>query len=294
MFIARGSTGKASVQRHLSHMISKTTPYQRSSFTSSCLRSAAPAAKSNPTRAQASNAKGRLVLPTNRPGLTAAQSRAGHHAEKMFEAGMTELYRAPSHFWYLLGSWVLGISCLTGAAGLIWLGHWKEDKESGLPFFVPVGYQLSIITTTGFAAWILLRSARLVTAIDLVKHAREGKMRVCVSRIVPLPFIPPRRIYISPYNLRIPRSANRPLEVPAYARMPQEDSSKPLRFGSWAARKISFSLWRIFASQRKILTQDGFFYATIKGQWWCFKIDLEGTFPNGSKNLVDVSSREED
>ncbi len=55
------------------------------------------------------------------------------------------------------------------------------------------------------------------------------------------------------------------------------------------AKKISFTLWSFFAGQRKIFTHEGFAIASVKGKN-AFKIDLEGTFPNGMWSLVDVST----
>jgi hypothetical protein len=213
----------------------------------------------------------------------------------MFEVGETALYKAPPHFWYIVGSWAMGLGCLASSAYMIELGLWKEDPNSTLPFFVPIGYKLSIITTFLLANWVLFRSTRLVTSIDLVKHAEAVRTRVCVRRIAPLPFLPPRRLYIAPYNLQIPTSAIRSAEVPKFARMPREDNRrKSLMFGTWAAKKISFSLWKVFAAQRQIWTHEGFLKASIKGQTGHFKIDLEGQFPNGVRNFIDVSGTEDD
>jgi hypothetical protein len=293
MLISRGWSGNASLL-HIARIASKTSPNQRSSFASSCLRSAAPAIR-GPPKVKVPVTKKGLNLPRSRPGLPEAQSRKSQSAEQMFEVGETALYKTPSHFWYIIGSWAMGLGCIASSAYMIELGLWKEDPNSNLPFFVPIGYKLSIITTFLLANWILFRSTRLVTAIDLVKQAGVVRMRVCVRRIAPLPFLPPRRLYIAPYNLQIPKSAIRSAEVPKFARMPREDSrSNSLMFGTWAAKKVSFSLWKGFAAQRQIWTHEGFLKASIKGQTGHFKIDLEGQFPNGARNFVDVSGTEED
>ena len=201
------------------------------------------------------------------------------------------LFRGPSQLGYLLGSWLLGLGCVTGTVVMVGLGHWKNDPDSPVPWFVPVSYRLGMFTLSLLGFWILFRSTRLVTAIDLGKG---GLMRISVHRIVPFPFVPSRSLVIAPYDLKLPREVIRPGQVPQYAEMPREDSrSAPLRFGTWVGKKISFSLWSFFAGQRKILTHEGFLNASIKGQTGFFKIDIAGDFPHGSRSLIDVSTLHE-
>ena len=116
-------------------------------------------------------------------------------------------------------------------------------------------------------------------------------MRISVRRPVPVPFIPQRKIVVAPYELLLPTSAIRPAAVPKFAEMPQEGKAdKPLRFGTWAAKKISFTIWSFFTGSRKIFTHEGFLIASVEGQKAGLKIDIEGTFPNGVWSLVDVST----
>ena len=292
MLFPRGCANHAS-PRNLFRLASKNAQNQRSSFAWSCLRSAQLPTRTNPAQLRAVNTKNALSqLPARKPNLTAEQQRAAHRADKMYQEGKTALFRAPSHFGYLLGSWLLGLGCISGSLFMLDDGHWKEDPNSPFPWFVPVAYRLSILIMAGLGFWVLWQSRRLVTAIDLVEVAGERRMRVSIHRIVPFPFVPPRRLLIAPYDLQLPEKAIRPGQVPRFAEMPQEDNrSRPLRFGTWVGKKISFSLWSFFASQRKIMTHEGFMTASIKGQTEFFKIDIAGTFPYGARSLIDVSTQ---
>jgi hypothetical protein len=296
MFFARGCAGKAP-SRHLLQLTSKLAPAQRSSFALS-FRSASSAAKAGPKRTTIPNLAS-VKLPPRSTALSPQQQRAAYRADKLYQAGKTSLFKAPSHFAYLLGSWVLSISCILGAVFTYSTGLWKTEKspnlpgtaphQKGLAFFVPVANLLTIFTIGMLGSWILVRSVNLVTAIDLIKTAAGTRMRVSVRR--PVPIFPQRQIIIAPYDLLLPRNVIRPSGVPTFAEMPQEGKgSKPLRFGTWAAKQLSFSLWSFFNGSRKIFTHEGFLITNIQGQTAGLKVDIEGTFPNGVWNLIEVST----
>lgn len=291
MIFPRGCASKAS-SRNLLRLISNPAPLQRSSFAFSSIHAASSSTRASQART-AIPKSAPLKLPS-RPNLTLEQQKAAYHADKLYQAGKTALFRAPSHFAYLLGSWLLGLGCISTAAYIYLDGHWKQEPDSPLPFFVPVANMLTLLIIASLGPWVLIRASNLVAAIDLIKTAAGIRMRISVRRALPAPFVPHREIIIAPYDLHLPRSAIRPATVPQFATMPQEnDSSKPLRFGTWVARKISFTLWSFFAGQRKIFTHEGFLIASINGKN-AFKIDIDGTFPDGAWSLVDVSTLEVD
>lgn len=288
MLFPRRCAGKALFQQLLRHTL-RSAPVQQTSFAFSSVRTVSSSTRAGPVRVTIPDVASMKLSP--RPNLSPQQVRAAHHADKLYQAGKTALFRAPSHFAYLLGSWVLAVGCISSAVYTYWLGHWKTEEGSDLPFFVPVANALTLLTIGSLGSWILMRSTNLVTAIDLVKTAGGCKMRVSVRRAVPAPFVPHRQLIIAPYDLHLPTNVIRPATVPQFAQMPQEDNrSRPLRFGTWAAKRISFTLWSFFAGQRKIFTHEGFLIAGIEGQNAGLKIDLEGTFPNGVWNLVDIST----
>ena len=290
MLVARGCASKGPSRQPL-RLTWKFTPIQRSSVALSIIRAASSTVKAGAKRTTLPNTPSVRLPPRLAVNLSPQKQRAAYNADKLYQAGKTALFRAPSHFAYLLGSWVLSIACISSAAYTYSLGLWKEDKDSNLPFFVPVANLLTLLTIGSLGSWILIRSTNLVTAIDLIKTAGGTKMRVSVRRPVPLPFVPNKKIIVAPYELLLPTNAVRPATVPKFAEMPQEGKDdKPLRFGTWAAKRISFTIWSFFTGSRKIFTHEGFLIASVEGQKAGLKIDIEGTFPNGVWNLVDVST----
>jgi hypothetical protein len=301
MFFARRCAGKAP-SRNLLRLSPNFVPIQRASFVSSFTRAASSSVKASTKRSAPSGlASGKL--PPRSTALSAKQQRALFHADKLFQAGKTSLFKAPSHFAYLLGSWVISISCISAALWTYSTGLWKSESslnlpgsaphQKGLAFFVPVANVLTMITIGMLGSWVLVRSVNLVTAIDLIKTAAGTRMRISVRRAVPL--FPQRKLVIAPYEFLLPRSAIRPAGVPSFAEMPDEGKgSKPLRFGTWAAKKISFTLWSYFNGSRKIFTHEGFLIANTQGKTEGLKVDIEGMFPNGVWNLVEVSTLAED
>lgn len=301
MFFARGCAGKAP-SRHLLRHSSKFAPIHRASSGLSSIHRASSSVKAGPNRATGSKLAS-VKLPPIVATLTPQQRRAAYHADKLYHVGKTSLFKAPSHFAYLLGSWVISLSCIAAAMYTYFSGLWKTEsspdlpgsapRRPGLAFFVPVANVLTMITIGTLGSWILVRSSNLVTAIELIKTAAGIRMRVSVRR--PIPILPQRKLVIAPYDLLLPRSAIRPASVPSFAEMPDEGKgSKPLRFGTWAAKKISFKLWSYFNGSRKIFTHEGFLVANVRGQKEGYKVDIEGTFPNGVWNLVEVSTLEEE
>ncbi|EXJ63584.1 uncharacterized protein A1O5_11345 [Cladophialophora psammophila CBS 110553] len=219
-------------------------------------------------------------------------ARKQWYAQKLYEAGQTAIYRPPSHFGIYAASFVMGSSALA-IAGLLAYGNiWAWEGDSELPWFVPVAHRLGIFVFSAVGWLIMMRSLRFIKAIDLVSVDGVVKLAVQVRR--PLPFLKPKEHLIAPYRFQMDQKFVQQLEEPAFMMEHTETSSSASKssrgLGSSIGRAISKAIYYPFASTRRLITLEGFMFVSFEGSRGKMKLDTQGLFSNGAKDLIEMGT----
>ncbi|KIW26710.1 uncharacterized protein PV07_06521 [Cladophialophora immunda] len=219
-------------------------------------------------------------------------ARKQWYAQKLYEAGQTAIYRPPSHFGIYAASFVMGSSSLA-IAGLLAYGNiWAWEGDSELPWFVPVAHRLGIFVFSAVGWLIMMRSLRFIKAIDLVPVNGIVKLAVQVRR--PLPFLKPKEFLVAPYRFQMDSKFVQQLEEPVFIADHAEVSSSANRasrgFASSIGRAISKAIYYPFASTRRVMTLEGFMFVNFEGSRGKMKLDTQGLFSNGAKDLIEMGT----
>ena len=219
-------------------------------------------------------------------------ARKQWYAQKLYDAGQTVVYRPPSHLGIYAAASVMGGSAITVAGFLAYTNIWAWETDTGLPWFVPVAHRLGIIVFSAVGWLMIMRSWRIIKAIDLVSVNGIVKMAVQVRR--PLPFLRPKEFLIAPYQFRMDPKFVQQMEYPEYLREDEGGSpaEKPLARGTFASigRAISQAIYYPFASTRRLMTLEGFMWVDFAGSNGKMKLDTQGLFSNGDKDLIEMGT----
>lgn len=178
--------------------------------------------------------------------------------------------------------------CFTGALITSSTELWKA--QAGLPWWINTANRLGIMCFAFLGGWMVLKAARHITSIRLMLQDDHVKMLVTVRRMVPLPFVPSKKIVISPVDFLLPSRMVAQLTAPKWLDHHDSDIRAPLPLR--LVRRISLTLWTFFASMRKVFTHEGFLDVKVNGTNGCWKLDTAGDFAGGGRNLLDIVSFE--
>jgi hypothetical protein len=274
-----------------------TKPLQplKATFSSATARSAKSSPKIGREGPIKSSKKG-LPIPSKLPrqneipivsnAQTAQNLQKQNLAKYLFESGETLLYQAPSHVGFLTATFLTGTMCLFGAAATSSTELWKPQE--GLPWWINTAYRLGIICFAFLGGWIVLRATRHITSIKLMPKGERVKILVTVRRMIPLPFVPPKKIVTDPVDFVLPSRMVAQVAIPTWLGSQEPKITGPL--SSRIAKRISLALWTYFAGMRKVFTHEGFLDVKIKGTNGLWKLDTAGNFAGKGRNLLDIVS----
>ena len=221
--------------------------------------------------------------------LSPQLARKQWYAQKMYEAGRTLVYRPPSHFGMHAAAWAIGGSAIAMASLLAYANIDANLAAQGLPWWVRVTHVFGIVIFSSLGCFLILRSSRIIKSIDLVSLDGMAKMDVRVSR--PLPFMAPRPYLISPYEFQMEPKFVQQMEYPRFMldEVPNTESTST-SFLSNIGRSISQAIYYPFASTKRLLTLEGFMWVSIPGAGSRLKLDTQGLFSNGDKDLRELGT----
>jgi hypothetical protein len=215
------------------------------------------------------------------------------YAQKLYEAGQTAIYRPPSHAGMYVASWAMGGSAVTIASVVAYTNRWTFDTNLDVSWIVPVAYNLGVIAFSCIGWIIIMRSFRFISSIDLVSVDGLVKMAVQVRR--PLPFLKPKGYLIAPYQFEMDKKFVMQMEEPEFMQDDEEPPNlpetqqKPQRgLLSEIGRGISKVIYYPFASTRRLMTLEGFMWVSFDGVSGKMKLDTQGRFSNGARDLVEM------
>ena len=164
------------------------------------------------------------------------------------------------------------------------------EPQPGFPWWIATANRLGMACFALMGGWVVLRATRHITSIKLIRNGEAVKMLVTVRRIVPLPFVPPKKIITNPTDLVLPSRMVAQLAIPQWADVEIGDikGSLPSRI----LKRTSIALWTFFAGSRKVFTNEGFMDVSINGQSGSYKLDTDGKFAKGGRSLLQIVSFE--
>jgi hypothetical protein len=227
-------------------------------------------------------------LPTASNAQTAQNLQKENLAKYLFNSGETLLYQAPSHAGFLTATFLTGTMCLAGAALTSSTELWKA--QAGLPWWINTANRLGIMCFAFLGGWIVLRATRHITSIKLLLRDDKVRMLVTVRRMIPLPFVPSKKIVTNPVDFVLPSRMVAQLAIPRWLinQDPEITGPLPLRI----VKRISLMLWTYFTGMRKVFTHEGFLDVKINGTKGVWKLDAAGDFANGGRSLFNIVSFE--
>jgi hypothetical protein len=237
---------------------------------------------------QATRLPAQAELPSAPNARTARNIQKQNLARYLHDSGETLLYKAPSHAGFLTATFLSGSLCLIGAVATSSTELWKAQE--GLPWWVNTANRLGIICFAFLGGWIVLRATRHITSIKLMLKDDRVKMLVTVRRMIPLPFVPSKKLVTDPVDFILPSRMVAQLAIPTWLDSQGTEISGSLP--SRIVKRISLALWTFFAGMRKVFTHEGFLDVTINGTNGFWKLDTAGDFANGGRNLLNIVSYE--
>ena len=241
-----------------------------------------------PPNTQAARLPAQAELPSVPNARTAQNIQKQNLARYLYDSGETLLYKAPSHAGFLTATFLCGSMCLIGAVATSSTELWKVQE--GLPWWVNTANRLGIICFAFLGGWIVLRATRHITSIKLMLKDDRVKMLVTVRRMIPLPFVPSKKLVTEPVDFILPSRMVAQLAIPTWLDNQGTEISGSL--SSRIVKRISLSLWTFFAGMRKVFTHEGFLDVAINGTNGLWKLDTAGDFASGGRNLLNIVSYE--
>ncbi|ETI23141.1 hypothetical protein G647_04938 [Cladophialophora carrionii CBS 160.54] len=219
-------------------------------------------------------------------------ARKQWYAQKLYDSGQTAIYRPPSHFGIYAASWIMGGSAVTIAGFLAYANLWAWEGDTGLHWIVPTAHRCGIIVFSAIGWLIIMRSLRIIKSIDLVSMDGMVKMAVQVRR--PLPFLRPKVYMIAPYHFQMDQKFVTQMEYPEFMRddeeMPESETPPSRSLLARVGRSISQAVYYPFASTRRLMTLEGFMWVSFEGASGKMKLDTQGLFSNGAKDLIEMGT----
>ena len=233
------------------------------------------------------------------------------YAAKLAEKGQpTLIYIAPSHTAFLISSYSAAGFCFAYSGYNFW--HSSLYAPPDLASWVPIAFGVVCIGMSAMGTWLMLSPSHLIRSITAVpksvtKVAAGGKpiprtgqpdleLQIELRRMIPLPFLKPRKLYIKPEDIVIRSSLVRP---PARKLTPEEtyklmlhekeEKKKALEYEqthimSAPFRHMSKFLFNLFKAIARAWTREGFAKLRANGQ--TYKLDVTGGWAlDGGKAL---------
>jgi len=241
-----------------------------------------------PPKTRATRLLAQAELPSVSNARTAQNIQKQNLARCLYDSGETLLYKAPSHAGFLTATFLSGSMCLIGAVATSSTELWKQ--QAGLPWWINTANRLGIICFAFLGGWIVLRATRHITSIKLMLKDDRVKMLVTVRRMIPLPFVPSKKLVTDPVDFILPSRMVAQLAIPKWLDNQGTEFSGSL--SSRIVKHISLTLWTYFAGMRKVFTHEGFLDVTINGTKGLWKLDTAGDFASGGRNLLNLVSFE--
>ncbi len=179
----------------------------------------------------------------------------------------------------------MAVACL-----LAYVNMDAQLATQDLPLWVRVTHVLGIVIFSSVGGFLVVRSSRIIKSIDLVSIDGMVKMAVRVSR--PLPFTAPRPYLIAPYEFQMEPKFVQQMDYPRFMADEEIPNTEPASgsFLSSVGRSISQAMYYPFASTRRLLTLEGFMWVTIPNAGPKLKLDTQGLFSNGDRDLVELGT----
>ena len=219
-------------------------------------------------------------------------ARKQWYAQKLYDSGQTAIYRSPSHIGIYAASWLMGGSAVTIAGLLAYANLWVWEVNTGLHWIVPTAHRCGIIVFSAMGWLVIMRSLRIIKSIDLVSVDGIVKMAVQVRR--PLPFLRTKEYLIAPHRFQMDQKFVQQMEYPEWMRddeaAPDPEAAPSRGLLSGIGRAISQAIYYPFASTRRLMTLEGFMWVSFEGTSGKMKLDTQGLFSNGAKDLVEMGT----
>jgi hypothetical protein len=225
------------------------------------------------------------VKASSHPSLSAPAQYLSFASSLALKPHPTLLYTAPSHIGYILSSYGAAIFCFSYAA-YNFNAHYYNPPP-GLSSWVPVAFGVVCFMVTCVGGWLVLGPTRLVKAITAIPApqlapGRPGPLKVEVElrRMLPLPFLPPRRIIATPDEIIFNHRLTAPRMSAAEKRVAEMEEYRAKKINSEKSiltlpfRQLSVLFYNIFKNATRVWSREGFLELGIRGR--IYKLDVTG------------------
>lgn len=271
------------------------------------------------TRSLRANRPGRSAasiktsLPKKKPSYTPAKAPTTSTSPAKYQtyasilaqkAHPTLLYQAPSHTMFIVCCYSSSLFCFTYATINFWSNYLVPPAE--LASWVPIAFGMVSVFMAGVGTWLVLGPARLIKTItampkSLALAVSQGRavanaartaanpelqIEVELRKMFPLPFFPPRKLYIRPdeFVLKkalVPSSGGKMTPEQLRQTRLQDETSKREQLEyershimSAPFRHMSRGLFSLFKATGRAWSREGFMKVDVKGQK--YKLDVAG------------------
>ncbi|TVY80718.1 hypothetical protein LSUE1_G005760 [Lachnellula suecica] len=252
----------------------------------------APKGKTIPSSIPATNPK--APIPARSSGVARSYESFANTLAK--RAHSTLLYEAPSHTMFMITSY--------GAAGLF-LGYGGytyyqySDPPDGISSWVPYAFGVGTFLMAAMAGWFIMGPAMLIKSITAVPKSvvmslgtaakggasvPELQLEVELRKMFPVPFFPPRKLYIEPHQLELPTALAAPAPTRAAISLREMEQAEKQReeeleyrrnhILSMPFRDANKAFYSLFANTRRAFVREGFMKVAVKGK--IYKLDVTG------------------
>ena len=202
----------------------------------------------------------------------------------MYDKGETLLYVAPKTPVYTIMAWLLGSAAIYSGQLLWQADYWRKPD---LAFFVPVGFNLSIIMLVGLGLISFYRTGGQIKRIELVRQMvnnKPGQVHVQTTLRKLLPFMKAHKEVSTIENFILP--ASKESFSSNLGSLSSEGTQNKNLF-----KRMSQSFWKWNLSFRRVFTNEEFLLTTINDHAG-YKIDFLGEFPQGLDKLMSIVRQE--
>ncbi|EDN97721.1 predicted protein [Sclerotinia sclerotiorum 1980 UF-70] len=271
--------------------------------------------KQKPQQKPQLNVKSKVATQIQPPTLLAAEPTLGspkllnYHSYADILAAKphtTILYQAPSHTGYIVTSYLAG-TFLLGFAGLtFWNNYIHIPADIGV--WVPYAFAGISFLLAACGGYVILSPAGLIKSITAVPAklcAHPPKVdaplyvEVALKKIIPIPFMPPRILTLSPSSLHLTShlyQARTRAEERAWNKLAEEKKRELAEYDRThiigrGTRKISVGIFELVRAFGRCWTRDGFIpvRVTERGMGRVLKLDGEaGWAQDGGRALEKI------
>ena len=216
--------------------------------------------------------------------LSPVDTRRIYAAKQLYDSGIRNIYKSPSHVGKLGFSWLVATFFIGNSLRMYYEGYYKLRPGHGYGSKTKTAVEainrLTMIFFTVVGGYAVLRYNGLVRSLDLVRTTSSNMVQLRISVRRAIPILKPKEYIVPAYMLRLPYKWRFHSE-----RLPDIAPPPPS-----AARRLGRVLWSGFKKFQSYLLMDGMLavdFETHESGKIKALLDTHGTF---TRNMGDLEA----